>query len=199
MASSVLELANAASKIQTVADVRAAMGAVSQVLKSGYDALSFFGASTSVPNLVEGTRAAAFSLLDTVNKSAQSLYNIYTDDPDLQDEEISAWHAIVAGKIIAQANDAVKSVEEATGTNLGNIAQVVNDAIDAEAKILKTVGEGVGSATGKVAQSITNAAGAAVSALWWAAWPTILTVTGGFILYVNRDKVFKFLEGKAKL
>lgn len=178
MASSAFDVASVAAKIQTVAQVRAAMGAVTVSLSTGYEKLSVFGPSTSIPNLVEGTREAAFSLLDTVNKSAHILYNIYSDDPDIQNEDISTAHAISAGRIISEANDALKDVENAIGSNFSNIAQIVKDAIVSTGEI-----------AGTTVQSVTNAVAAGVSAFAFSAWPTILLVAGGAMIYIYRKPI----------
>ncbi len=182
MASTAFDVASVAAKIQTVAQVRAAMGAVTVALSAGYEKLSVFGPSTSIPNLVEGTRDAAFSLLDTVNKSAHILYNIYSDDPDIQNEDISTAHAISAGRIISEANDALKDVENAIGSNFSNVAAVVRDAI------VET-----GTIAGTTVQGVTNAVAAGVSAFAFSAWPTLLLVGAGALIYINRKPILNAL------
>lgn len=171
MSSSAIALASTAAKIQNVAQVRAAMGAVSSTLALGYPYLDSI-------SWIAGEKEAARAVLDTVNVSAQKLYNIYTDDPDLQDEDISTWHAHLAGEVIAQANDALKTVEAAAKEDLWDIASIVSDAL--------TI---VGQTAGKTIQSVTNAAAAGATAFVWAAWPTLLLVGAGVLLYVFRDKV----------
>lgn len=173
MASSAIDLAAAASKITTIGAVRAAMGAVTTTLAQGYVQLASI-------TTVEGVRDAATSLLNTVNASATALYNIYNDDPDLQDEEISTWHAHLAAVVLDEANDALKSVEAAANLNLWDIAAIVEQAL-----VL------VGAAIGSGLQSVTNAVVAGASAFVWASWPTLLLVGAGVGLYVFRNKIFK--------
>lgn len=158
MASSSIALASVAAKIDTIAQVRAAMGAVTVTLAEGYSKLDEI---TSIA----GVKDAARSLLDTVNKSAGILYNIYNDDPDLQDEEISTYHAHIAGVIISEANDALTSVEKAADFSFWDIAAIVDQA-------LATVGAAVGSTL----QGITNAIAAGGSAFFTAAWPTLAII-----------------------
>lgn len=188
MSSTALELATAAAQIDTVAQLRAAMGAVTQTLQQGYQELSIFGPATSVPNLVEGTSAAAKSLLDTVNASAQALYNIYTDEADLQDEEISTYHAHMAGVVISEANDALASVEQAIGSNFSNVAQAVSDALTA-------IGQIAGKIAGTTLQSATNAIAAGASAFVTAAWPTLVVVGVAVIAYVFRRPLVAAIGG----
>jgi hypothetical protein len=190
MASSSIALAAAAAKISTVAQMRAAMGAVTSLLSQGYDALSITGPSTSIPNLVEGTRDAAFSLLNTVNASAQTMYAKYPDAPldpgaygpptDLQ--TLSTWDAHLCGVILSEANDAVSTVEKAIGTNLGDLAALVTAAIQATGQI-----------AGQTIQYITNQIAAGASAFVWAAWPTLLLVGGLGVAYLYRDRIAKSL------
>lgn len=177
MSSSAFALAAAAAKIDTVAQVRAAMGAVTTTLAQGY---------AIVPSIstVADMQATAQSLLDGVNRSATALYNVYTDDPDLQDEEISTLHAHQAGVIMSDANDALKLVEDASSIKF-DVASVVDDA-------LTTVGATVGTGL----QSITNAVAAGASAFVWSAWPTLLIVGGLGAAYLFRRQLLGAL-GKA--
>jgi len=173
--SSAFALANTASKIQTVAQVRAAMGAVTLTLSRGYALLPDITNAASLRDEAQG-------LLDKVNETATKLYNVYTGDPDLQDEEISAWHAHVAGMVISDANDALKLVTEATSIQF-DIAGIVNDALKA-----------VGTAAGNAVQSVTNAVTAGATAFVWASWPSLLLIGSGLFLYLNRDKVLSALK-----
>lgn len=180
MASSALALANAASKIQTVADVRAAMGAVTLTLSRAYALLPEI---TEVANLQQEAK----SLLDKVNDTATKLYNVYTADPDLQDEDISAWHAHVAGMVIADANDAFKLVEQATSITF-DIASIVNDALVV-----------VGHTTGNAVESVTNALSAGATAFVWSAKKTLFLVGVGALIYFNRDAILAALKKGAKV
>lgn len=157
MASSSIALAAAAAKIQTVAQVRAAMGAVTVTLAKGYALLPQV-------TTVSGLQDEARSLLDKVNQTATKLYNVYTDDPELQDEEISTVHAHAAGAILADANSALKLIEEAT-TITFDVASIVSDALAV-----------VGRAAGTTLQTATNALAAGATAFVWASWPTLLIV-----------------------
>lgn len=179
MSSSSIQLAQVASKITTIGQVRAAMGAVTLTLSQGYAALDNV---TSVA----GVQDAARSLLDIVNSSATQLYNIYNDDPDLQDEEISTWHAIIAGRIVSEANDALKSVEEATGVHF-DVATLVSQGL-----------ANVGTAVGTGIQSVTNAVAAGATAFAFAAWPTILVVGGVVAIYFFRKPILRVIGGAAQ-
>ena len=172
MASSALALATAAAKINTIAAVRAAMGAVTQTLAQGY---------AVVPNIstIAGLQASSLSLLNQTNTEAQALYNVYNDDPDLQDEEISTWHAHIAAVILSDANDALKMVEDAASWQPWDIAAIVEQAL---ALIGATIGSGL--------QAVTNAVVGGASAFVWAAWPTLLLVGAGVAVYIYRDKIF---------
>jgi hypothetical protein len=173
MASSALDLAAAAAKIDTIGQVRAAMGAVTATLSQGYAKLSEI-------STIAGENAAAQSLLDTVNKSATILYNIYNDDPQLQDEEITTWHAHIAGQIVSEANDALKAVEDAANENLWDIAAIIEQALSL-----------VGTAAGNSITALTNAVAAGGSAFVAAAWPTLLLVAlAGGVAYHYRKELF---------
>jgi hypothetical protein len=178
MASSAFSLAAAAAKIQTVAQVRAAMGAVTTTLSQGY------AVAAQLADIAD-VRTTALSLLDTVNKSATILYNIYSDDPEIQDEDISASHAHSAGVIISEANDALKTIEDVQNQNLFDIASIVTQAVQS---VGSTVGEGL--------QAVTNAVVAGGTAFVWAAWPTLLLVGAGLTAYVFRRRLLAAI-GKA--
>lgn len=175
MASSAIALAAAAAKIDTAAQLRAAMGAVATTLSQGYARLNEISS-------IAGENDAARSLLDTVNKSATILYQIYPDDPDLQDEEISTWHAHSAAVVISEANDALKAVEDAANQNLWDIAAIVTQALEL-----------VGGAVGSGLQAVTNAVVAGGSAFVAAAWPTLLIVGGLVVAYVWRGPLLAAL------
>lgn len=177
MSSSAFELAATASKITTIGQVRAAMGAVSATLAQGYPYLDQI-------SWIAGEKDAARALLDTVNTSAQKLYAIYNDDPELQDEEISTWHATVAGQIISEANDALKTVEQAAKQDLWDIASIVDDAL-----------ANVGQAAGQTIQKVTNSVAAGAAAFAFAAWPTILIIAGLGLAYLYRGKIAAALGG----
>ena len=184
MASNPLKLAAVAARITTIGQVRAAMGAVTLTLSRGYAQLDEL---TSIA----GVRDDARNLLDTVNKSAQILYGIYNDDPDLQAEEITTAHAASAGKIIAEANDALKLVENVAGQNLFDIGQIVSDSLDQ----IKAETSAVGDAAGATLQGATNAITAGVSAFVWAAWPTLLIVGAVGVAYFYRARLAAALKG----
>ncbi len=182
MASSALSIAQVASRIHNVAQVRAAMGAVTLTLSQGYAQLDQL-------TTVYGVQDDARYLLDMVNKSAGILYHIYTDDPDLQAEEISVSHAISAGRIISDANDALKTIEGIANERLFDLATIVGAALDQVKVEFQTVGKGVGD----VVQGATNAVAAGVSAFAFAAWPTILLVAVGATVYVYRKPLLAAL------
>jgi hypothetical protein len=179
MSSSALDLAAAASKITNVVQIRAAMGAVTTTLAQGYAQLASI-------TTTEGVQQAATDLLNTVNASATALYGKYTDEADLQDEDISVWNAHLAAVVISEANDALTDVEQAANLNLWDIAAIVEQALTL-----------VGAAVGSGLQSITNAVVAGASAFAWASWPTLLLVGAGVIAYYNRDKIFKAIGKSA--
>lgn len=176
MASNAFELAATAAKIHTIADVRAAMGAVTLTLSKAYARLDEI-------STIAGENKAARDLLDTVNKSANLLYHKYGEDPELFDQEISTWNAHLAGQVIAQANDALKTVEAAANEDIWNIASIVD--------------EGLGNAgkwTGMGVQGVTNALSSGLSAFVSAAWPTLVIIGGVAVLYFYRDRVFAALK-----
>lgn len=175
MASSALALASAASKITTVGGVRAAMGAVTLTLSKGYARLAEI-------STIAGEQDAARSLLDTVNKSASMLYAIYNGDADLQEEEITARHAYLAGRVVFEANDALKAVEDAADEHLWDIASIVEQAL---AIVGAKVGTGV--------QAVTNAVIAGGTAFVGAAWETLLIVAAVGAIYFFRAPLARAL------
>jgi len=182
--SSALALAAASAKITNVGEIRAAMGAVANTLAQGYPYLDSI-------SWIAGEKDAARGLLDTVNVSAQKLYAIFnTDDPTLQDEEISASRASLAGQVVAQANDALKTVEAAAAEDLWDIASIVSDAIDEVRRIAAAAGR----AAGKTLQAATNTIAAGVSAFVVAAWPTLLLVGAGLVAYHYRGRIVAALR-----
>jgi hypothetical protein len=184
MSSSAINLAAASAKITNVGELRAAMGAVSQTLAQGYPYLDSI-------SWIAGEKDAARGLLDTVNTSAQKLYAIVAGaDQDLWDQDISTTHAVLAGQVVAQANDALKTVEDAAKENLWDIASIVSDAIDAVRALLVAAG----TAVGKTLQQLVNGVGAGAAAFAFAAWPTLLLVGAGVLIYVNREKILAKLK-----
>lgn len=185
MPSSSLALAAASAKITNVGELRAAMGSVAQTLAQGYPYLDSI-------SWIAGEKDAARALLDTVNTSAQKLYAIVAGaDQDLWDQEISTSHAILAGQVVAQANDALKTVEDAAKENLWNIASIVSDAIDQ----VRAMMAAAGAAAGKTLQGLVNAAGAGAASFVFAAWPTLLLVGAGVVVYLYRGKILAALQG----
>jgi hypothetical protein len=165
MASSAFALAKVAAQIQNAGQLRAAMGAVASTLSEGYSKLGDI-------SWIAGEKEAAQSLLDTVNKSAGILYNIYPSDGSLDDQDISTGHAISAGRVISEANDALKSVEQAANENLWDIATIVNDALST---VGKTVGGGL--------QAVVNAAASGGVAFIASAWPSLLLIGFGVVIF----------------
>jgi hypothetical protein len=187
MASNALALAAASAKITNVGELRAAMGAVSQTLGQGYPYLDSI-------SWIAGEKDAARSLLDTVNTSAQMLYAIVAGaTPDLWDQDISTSHAILAGQVVSQANDALKLVEAAAAQNLWDIASIVSDAIDQ----IRAVMASAGAAVGTTLQGLVNAAGAGAASFAFAAWPTLLIVGALGVAYLYRGKIARALVGAA--
>jgi hypothetical protein len=187
VSSNALALAAASAKITNVGELRAAMGAVSQTLAQGYPYLDSI-------SWIAGEKDAARAALDTVNKSAQLLYAIVAGaDQDLWDQDISTRHAILAGQVVSQANDALKAVEDAAKANLWDIASIVSDAIDnVRATLVAT-----GAAVGNTVQGVVNAAAAGVTSFAFAAWPTLLIVGAIGLAYLYRGKIAKALGGAA--
>lgn len=187
MSSNALALAAASAKITNVGELRAAMGSVSSTLAQGYPYLDSI-------SWIAGEKDAARGLLDTVNKSAQQLYAIVAGaDQDLWDQDISTTHALLAGQVVSQANDALKTVEDAAAQNLWDIASIVSDAIDQVRAILVAAG----TATGNTLQGIVNAGAAGVASFAFAAWPTILIVGALGLAYLYRGKLARALGGAA--
>ncbi len=177
MASTALDLANTAASIQTIGQLRAAMGAVTLTLSQAYARLNEIGISDPVltgGRTLAGEREEARYLLDKVNQSAKLLYDKYTDDPELQDQEISTWNAMLAGQIVSHANDALKAVESAADTKLWDISSIVNDAV---AHVGGKIGGGL--------DVVTNGLAAGVTAFVHSARNTIIIVAlvGGIYLF----------------
>jgi hypothetical protein len=187
MSSNAVALAAASAKITNVGELRAAMGAVSATLAQGYPYLDSI-------SWIAGEKDAARGLLDTVNTSAQKLYAIVAGaDQDLWDQDISTTHAILAGQVVSQANDALKTVEAAAAENLWDIASIVSDAIDQVRAALAATGAAVGTTL----QGLVNAAGAGAASFAFAAWPTLLIIGALGLAYLNRGKIARALAGGA--
>ncbi len=185
MSSSAIGLAAASAKITNVGELRAAMGAVASTLAQGYPYLDSI-------SWIAGEKDAARAVLDTVNKSAQLLYQIVAGaDQDLWAEDISTSHAILAGQVVSQANDALKTVEDAAHQNLWDIASIVSDSIDnVRAALVAT-----GGAVGGTVQGVVNAAAAGVTSFAFAAWPTLLIAAALGVAYLYRGKIGRALGG----
>jgi hypothetical protein len=163
------------------------MGAVANTLAQGYPYLESI-------SWIAGEKDAARALLDTVNKSAQLLYQIVAGaDQDLWAEDISTSHAILAGQVVSQANDALKMVEDAAKANLWDIASIVSDAIDnVRATLVAT-----GAAVGKTAQGLVNAGAAGVTSFVFAAWPALLLAGALGLAYLYRGKIAAAIKRSA--
>lgn len=167
-----LAIAAVASRVNTIGQARAVLGTVSATLEQAYARLPEV---TSVADL----RDAARSRLDQVNNYAQRIYAIWTDDPELQDQEISIVNASKVGVCVAQANDALRDVEELANEDFWNFTELLEESLANAGKL-----------AGGAAQSVTNAISGGVSAFVAAAWPTILLVAAGAAaVYFLRDKV----------
>ncbi len=176
MASSAFDIAATAAKITTIGQLRAAMGAVTLTLSQAYARL---------PDIsrIAGEKDEAKFLLDTVNKSARLLYNKYTDDPDLQDQEISTWNATLAGQVVSQANDALATVEQAANEKLWDISSIVNESL---AK--------VGGAVGGTFETATNGIVAGVAAFAHSARTTLIIIGVVGAIYVFRGPILRQLQ-----
>lgn len=167
-----LAIAQVAAKVNTIGQARAALGVVSRTLEQAYSRLPDI---TSIADLREATRGR----IDAKNAFAQRVYAIWNDDPELQDEEISAVNATKVGICMAQANDVLKDVEELANEDFWNFTELLREAI-----------ENAGRLAGQAIQSITNAIAAGGGAFVAAAWPTLLLVGAGLVgLYLVRDKL----------
>jgi hypothetical protein len=165
-------IAQVAAKVNTIAQARAALGVVTGTLAQAYSRLDDL---TSLA----GLRDEARSRLDAVNRFAQRTYAIWTDDPELQEEEISAVNATKVGICLAQANDALKDVEELANEDFWDFAGLLREAIANAAKL-----------AGDAIQSVTNAVAAGGAAFLASAWPTLLLLGAAAVgLYLVRDKV----------
>jgi hypothetical protein len=168
-----LSIASVAAQVSTIGQARAVLGTVSSTLQDGY---------TKLPQIstTAGLRDAAQSRLDVVNNFAQRVYAIWNDDPQLQDEEISAVNATKVGICMAQASDALKDIEDAASQEFWNFTDLLNDSLAA-----------AGSLGGNAVQSVTNAIAAGGAAFVTAAWPTLLIV-GGVVVgaYLFRKEIF---------
>jgi hypothetical protein len=179
MASSAIALAAVAAKITTIGDARAALGVVSHTLANAYERLPDI---TTTADL----RDTAREYLDQVNSYAQRIYRIWNDDPDLQDEDISTLNASKVGLCISQANKALSDIENLANTEYWDIAEAIEE-------VLRTVGH----VAGATIQAIGNAVAAGGTALFAAAWPTLLVA--GLIagVYYFRKPIFAALKTKA--
>lgn len=181
-----LSIAGVASRIDTISQARAALGAVASTLQGAYAKAATIGVASGVLHdytplgFVEDestaeVRAAAASRLDVVNNYAQQLYSIWNDDPQLQDEEISAINAAKVGLCLSQANEALRDIEVAAEEEYWNFTQILTDAINA------AIALGVAGI-----QKLANAAAAAGAAVVHALWPWLLggvVVVGGLYYF----------------
>ncbi len=167
-----LAIAGVASQVSTIGQARAVLGTTTATLAQAYSRL---GDLTSLA----GLRDEARSRLDAINAFAGRVYSIWNDDPDLQAEEISTVNATKVGICLAQANDALKDVEELANEDFWNFAELLRESLAAAGKL-----------AGDAIQSITNAVGAGVGAFVTSAWPTLVLVGAGIVaLYIVREKV----------
>jgi len=167
-----LAIARVAAQVQTIAQARAVLGAVASTLQQAYGRLDEL-------HNVAGQRDEMRSRLDAVNAFAQRTYAIWTDDPDLQDQEISSTNASRVGVCMAQASNALKDVQELAGQDFWNFAEILQDSLAA-----------TGAMAGRATQSVTNAIAAGGSAFVTAAWSTILVVAiAGGIYFFRRPIV----------
>jgi hypothetical protein len=167
-----LAIAQVASQVNTIGQARAVLGVVSTTLEQAYLRLPDI---TSIADLRDAVR----SRLDQTNAYARRVYATWNDDPDLQDQEISAVNAAKVGAAMAQANDALKDVEELANEDFWDFGQLLRDSL-----------ANAGSLAGGAVQSVTNAIAGGVTAFIASAWPTILlVVAGAATVYILRDKV----------
>lgn len=175
-----LTLTAVAAQITTIGAARAALGKVSEVLREAYGRLDAIGggAGSAIVNLGTGAldevKEAARQRLDVVNAYAQGIYaTIGTSDPDLQGEEIGALTCARIGLVLAQAQDALKDVENAADETYWDFASLIRDSL-AES----------GAIAGTAIQKLTNGIAAGGAALVASAWPTILAVGVGVAAYL---------------
>ena len=162
------QLAAVAAKVTTIGRARMALGKCTELLQAGYAKIN--QASLWDDDELKG---AMRDRLDVVNAYAQGIYaTIGTDDPDLQEEEISAISAGRVGLVIAQTDEALTDIDEAIHENTFDVAATLGLA-------LAIAGDTAGSAV----QSVTNAVAAGGAAFVAAAWPTLLMGAAAVGLY----------------
>lgn len=168
-----LSIASVASQVSTIGQARGVLGTVSSTLQQAYSRIPDISSTA-------GLRDAASARLDVVNNFAQRVYAIWNDDPELQDEEISVVNATKVGICMAQANDALKDIEEAADQDFWDFTQLLTDSLAA-----------AGSIGGHAVQSVTNAIAAGGAAFVTAAWPTLLILgAAGVGVYLFRKQLF---------
>jgi hypothetical protein len=129
-------IAQIATQVQSIGQARAVLGVVTQVLKEGYEKLD------SVSSLA-GLRDSSQSLLDQTNAYAAKIYAVWTDEPDLQSEEISVMNQLRVATCLEQARENVRMVEEAAAMDFWNLAQLLTDSLANAVQIAKSAGNAV--------------------------------------------------------
>lgn len=172
-----LAVASVASGIQSIGQARAALGVVTQVLQDGYAQLDRL---TSLADV----RDTARSLLDSNNAYAAKIYATWTDEPDLQDEEISLLKSTQVATCLEQARSNVRLIEDIAAEDIWNFVQLLQSALREAVGIAETAGTVLASAI-----RVPLAFGAALLA---GLWPIVLLV--GFaavIFFWARGRIIK--------
>jgi hypothetical protein len=152
------KLAAVAAQVTTIGRARAALGKCTELLQVAYAKVN----DASLWDEDE-LKDACRDRLDVVNAYAQGIYAmIGTDDPDLQEEEISALNASRVGLVIAQTDEACEDIDEAINENTFDVAATVEEG-------LRLAGEMAGNA---IKRALNGAAAAGASFVfqtwyWW--------------------------------
>jgi hypothetical protein len=177
-------IAAVAAKVQTVGQARAALGKAADLLREGYTRIDAVGAGvvhdyTPLGFLedkiggIDELKAACRDRLDVVNAYAGGIYATLSAADAAQAQLLEFAQSQRTALALAQAQGALKDVEDAAAEDYWDIAQLLTDAIVAAAAY-----------AGQAIQAITNAAGRAALAFGFAAWPTLLIVGALVALYV---------------
>jgi hypothetical protein len=162
-------IASIATQVQSVGQARATLGVVTQVLADGYARLPSLTTTADV-------QASAKSLLDQNNAYAQKIYAVFnTDDPAVQDEDISVYNATRIAACMEMARSNVRLIEDIAAQDIWNLAQLFKDAIAAAIAIAKTAAN---AAVQIIKVPLTFGA-----AMLQGLWPYILLAGFGIVIF----------------
>jgi hypothetical protein len=168
-------IAKVAGEIHTIGGARAALGAVSEMLRDGYTKLPEIAGSSPFSELAFRT------YLDTANARAQELYAIYAGaTPDLFDEEISLTNAGRIGFLLESTRKVLTDIEAVAARDYWDIAGTISRAVALAQKAIEWTAGLVG-----------KSAAAIIAPILKAFWPVLLIVGVVLAVYLFRDRIFK--------